>query len=155
MQSTAFSLDWLPSMDERRLTIRGRYDRISDVRDFITEAAQAAGLNDQAQHHCQIAVDEACTNIIEHGYGGEDRGEIEIRCSSPNSETLVIELRDQAHPFDPTDIPEADATLSLDERAIGGGWGIYFMSKMMDEIGFKREGETNILRLTKYQADSE
>ena len=72
-------------MDERQLTIRGRYDRISDVRDFVTEAAQVAGLSARAQHHCQIAVDEACTNIIEHGYGGEDRGEIKIRCSSPKS----------------------------------------------------------------------
>ena len=154
MQSTAFSLDWLLSMDERQLTIRGRYDRISDVRDFITEAAQVAGLNAQAQHHCQIAVDEACTTIIEHGYGGEDGGEIEIRCSFPkakrSSSSCAIRPAPSTQPISQKLMQPSHST-----NVVLVGWGIYFMSKMMDEIGFKRENETNVLRLTKFQATSE
>jgi serine/threonine-protein kinase RsbW len=56
----------------RRLTVRGRYDCIPGITSFVGEAASAAGLNDDEAFHCRMAVDEACTNIIEHAYGGED-----------------------------------------------------------------------------------
>ena len=137
-------------MAERRLTIPGRYDRISEVRELVQAAAQAAGLDDQAQHYCQVAVDEACTNIIEHGYEGEDRGEIDVRCSWVAPGSLVIELRDTAQPFDPDSIPTPDPKLSLDLRS-EGGWGVYFIARMMDSVEYRREEEVNILRMTKMQ----
>ncbi len=57
------------TVGERQLRITGVLDQVSAACDFVVEQARAAGLDERAVHHCYLAVDEACTNIVEHGYG--------------------------------------------------------------------------------------
>ena len=46
----------------------GRLDEIARARDFVAAVARNVGLSEKSVHHCALAVDETCTNIIEHGY---------------------------------------------------------------------------------------
>src|SRR5687768_10981797 len=103
----------------RTLTVRGRYDCIPSITSFVGEAADAAGLTDDDAFHCRMAVDEACTNIIEHAYGGEDQGAIEITCTI-NRGTCSIQIVDHGHPFNPDLVPEPKFGGSLDEIRPGG-----------------------------------
>ena len=135
-------------MSESRLIVPARYDRIKQICTFVVEAAEIAALDESAVFHCQIAVDEACTNNIEHGYEGEDKGQIEVVCR-PGAGVLSIELRDQAEPFDVSQVPEPQLNnLSIEETAVGG-LGIYFMKKMMDEVSFVHQNGANSLLLVK------
>jgi serine/threonine-protein kinase RsbW len=134
-------------MSESRLIVPARYDRIKQICTFVVEAAEIAGLDESAVFHCQIAVDEACTNIIEHGYEGEDKGQIEVVCQSDPG-ALTIELRDQAKPFDASQVPDPKLNLSIEDTAIGG-LGVYFMKKMMDEVSFTHTKGTNSLVMVK------
>ena len=134
-------------MSESRLIVPARYDRIKQICTFVVEAAEIAGLDESAVFHCQIAVDEACTNIIEHGYEGEDKGQIEVVCQSDPG-ALTIELRDQAKPFDASQVAEPKLNLSIEDTAIGG-LGVYFMKKMMDEVSFTNKDGTNSLMMVK------
>ena len=61
---------------------------------------------------------------------------------------MLFTISDSGIPFDPTQQPEADVSLSVDEREIGG-LGIYLVRQLMDRIVYKREDEKNILTLTK------
>ena len=54
----------------------GRYASLAEIGEFIGLAAQAAGFDSKDVYAIKLAVDEACTNIIEHGYGGEGIGKI-------------------------------------------------------------------------------
>lgn len=137
-------------MSESRLIVPARYDRIKQICSFVVDAANVAGLDESSTFQCQIAVDEACTNIIEHGYEGEDKGRIEVICNT-NPGVLKIELLDQAPPFDPNKVPEPDLGAPLEDMKIGG-LGIYFMKKMMDDVSFSRENGTNRLGLLKRSA---
>jgi anti-sigma regulatory factor (Ser/Thr protein kinase) len=134
-------------MSESRLIVPARYDRIKQICSFVVDAANVAGLDESSTFQCQIAVDEACTNIIEHGYEGEDRGRIEVICNT-NPGVLKIELLDQAPPFDPETVPEPELGAPLEDMKIGG-LGIYFMKKMMDDVSFSRENGMNRLALLK------
>lgn len=136
----------------RTLTVPGRYDRLEQVCQFVAEAAKLAGLDAGESSHCQLAVDEACTNIIEHGYGGEDRGEIWLSCS-PAPGALTITIRDHARPFDPESVPAPDLNSSLDEMRIGG-LGLFFMRQVMDAVEFSRAGDGNQLLLIKRHGPS-
>jgi len=129
------------------LTIPGRYDRLEQIAKFIEQAGQAAGLDEVAVCRCQLAVDEACTNIIEHGYEGEDRGEIELVCS-PGEGELVITISDQAQKCNPDAVPEPTLNASLEEMQIGG-LGLYFMRQVMDKVDHYYEDGTNRLVLVK------
>ena len=85
----------------------------------------------------QLAVDEACSNIVEHAYGGEGRGDIECTCRV-NDEGLTVILQDCGRPFDPSLVPEPNASPNLDdETCTGGGLGLYFMRQLMDEVRFE------------------
>lgn len=134
-------------MSESRMAVPARYDRIKQVCSFVVDAAETAGLDESAIFHCQIAVDEACTNIIEHGYKGEDKGQIEVICRV-NPGEIQIELIDRAPPFDVTQVPDPQLHRSVEEAAVGG-LGIYFMKKMMDEVSFEHTNGTNRLVLVK------
>lgn len=132
---------------KRRLSVPGRYDRLEQICEFVTDAARAAGLDETAINRCQLAVDEACTNIIEHGYEGEDRGEIEVICQ-PRPGELKITIHDHAPPFDPTAVPDPKLDANLEELGIGG-LGLYFMRQVMDAVEFRYENHGNTLVLIK------
>lgn len=137
-------------MSESRIVIPARYDRIKQACTFVVDAAQVAGLDESAVFHCQIAVDEACTNIIEHGYAGEDRGQIEVICRVESGK-LEIELLDQAPSFDVTQVPDPELSKSIEDTSVGG-LGIYFIKRMMDEVGYDHHNGTNCLTMVKRKA---
>jgi serine/threonine-protein kinase RsbW len=96
----------------------------------------------------QLAVEEAITNAIVHGYhetGTE--GEISIRCQATKG-IVEIQIEDTAPPFDPLSLPEPDLTSDIDERQIGG-LGIFLIRQVMDEIVYRYEKNKNILVLVK------
>ena len=120
------------------------------ISDFVLEQAQRIGFNEKATYAIQLAVDEACSNIIEHAYGGEGIGEIDLTCNLSDDQLEII-LKDSGKPFDPEDIPDLDATLPIDEVGERGA-GVYLMHKLMDEVQFnfsKGTGTTLIMRKKK------
>lgn len=132
----------------RSLTVPGRYDQLEAVCQFVTTAAELAELSEKEVAHCQLAVDEACTNVIEHGYGGENLGNIEVHCEAVPG-VLTITIHDSARPFDPAHAPAPNvAPTSLDDLRIGG-LGLHFIRQVMDEVQFSYENGGNTLKLVK------
>lgn len=132
---------------ERHLSVPGRFDRLEQVGHLVADAAKEAGFDEADVNRCQLAVDEACTNIIEHGYGGEDRGKIEIACESQRGE-LTITIWDQAKRFDPNAAPPPKLGANIENLGIGG-LGLYFMRQVMDRVEFSYENGGNKLVLVK------
>jgi serine/threonine-protein kinase RsbW len=132
---------------EYRLKVPGRFDRLEQISKFVEQAGLEAGLDDTAICRCQLAVDEACTNIIEHAYEGEGRGNIEILCDSSPGE-LTITIEDQGKPFDPDSVPQPKLHTNLDDMQVGG-LGLYFMRQVMDAVEFSYDRGSNKLVLVK------
>jgi anti-sigma regulatory factor (Ser/Thr protein kinase) len=132
----------------RTAVFPGQYDRLGEIVDFVTAAAEAAGFETRDVQAVQLAVDEACSNIIEHAYGGERRGDIECTCCI-DGDTLVTTLSDRGAPFDLDAVPEPNLDAALEERS-EGGLGVFIMRRLMDEIHHVfSPGEGNILTLIK------
>lgn len=108
------------------------------IADFVKKAVQKANLDAQDIFAVQMAVDEACTNVIEHAYAGEP-GDIYLTCEAKPGE-CIITIRDNGRPFNPEAIPPPDLDSNLEERHIGG-LGLYFMRKLMDEVHFSFDPE--------------
>ena len=104
---------------------------LSVIRCFVQEAATALQADLTVIPDVVLAVNEAATNIIVHGYGGRP-GSIEIKVGR-EGDSLVIRLRDQAPPFDPNDVPPPDLNLPLEERPFGG-MGVYLTRQIMDQV---------------------
>lgn len=127
-----------------------KYETLDAMRVFVRQAAEDAGMEDGDSYKVQLAVDEACTNIIEHGCKGACDEEIEITCTT-SEDALMIMIRDHGQPFDPTCVPDPDVHTDLRSRQVGG-LGIYLMRQMMDEVRYETLGESgNVLTLVKHR----
>jgi serine/threonine-protein kinase RsbW len=132
----------------------GRFDSLTKIVDFVTGAARQAGLGARAVQAVQLAADEAASNIIEHAYGGEGRGQIECTCCV-ESDRLTMTLADQGAPFDPCCVPEPDLGADLESR-VEGGLGVYIMRRLMDEIHHEFRPESgNVLTMVKRREGAE
>jgi len=113
------------------LHIEAKVKNLAEIRCFVQETASALGLDPVMIPNVVLAVDEAVSNIIAHGYRGQE-GPVEIEVSREGN-ALVIRVRDEAPPFDCTIVPSPDVTLPLEQR-IPGGLGIYLIRQIMDEM---------------------
>jgi serine/threonine-protein kinase RsbW len=133
-------------------TYPANYKNLAIISQFIIDQAEGAGFSANDVYAIQTAVDEACSNIIDHAYGGENRGEISITVKA-FSNMLKITLVDSGISFTPEDIPDPDITSPLEIRK-ERGLGIFFMRKLMDKVLFDfSQPEGNTLTLVKYKGD--
>jgi len=120
------------------------------MRQFAAQAAKDASMDDTEVYAVELAVDEACSNIIEHAYGSDKGGEIECTCIAANN-CLTIILRDHGKPFDPSGGTEPDLVSGIEQRPLGG-LGVYLMCQFMDEVRFEALGEAgNLLIMVKHK----
>lgn len=134
-------------------TFSARYESLAAIGEFIAAAAEQAGFNECTAYQVQLAIDEACSNIIEHAYGGEGSGVIECSYHIRDDELVVI-LRDTGEPFEPETVPEPNLSPNIEERT-GGGLGLYLIRRIMDEVSFDFQSERgNVLTLTKRKRDT-
>ena len=94
-----------------------------------------------------LALEEHLTNVMNYAYEDTREHEIVVRLETSASD-LVIEVEDDGKPFDPTQSPEVDTSLPLDEKPIGG-LGIHLIRRCMDQVGYKRQASRNVLRMVK------
>lgn len=120
---------------------------IETVRAFVKDHAAAGGFADEHVYTLQLAVVEAVTNVIVHGYEGELGHPIWLEAHL-DSEALTFIIRDMGREFDLRSHPDPDLRRHVAER-IKGGLGVYLMRKLMDELDLRREGPYNVLRMRK------
>lgn len=121
------------------LTVPGDVANLRIIADFITQAVREANLEEHDVFAVQMAVDEACTNVIEHAYACAP-GDIHLTCQVKPGE-CVITICDHGRPFDPETVPPPDLDSDLEDRRIGG-LGLYFMRELMDEVHFSFDPDT-------------
>ena len=119
------------------LRVSANLKQLAVIRHFVREKLSEFGVGAQITADVILAVDEAATNIVQHGYEGSD-GSIEIEIYR-DSDSLVIRLRDNAIQFDPTKLPTPDLNLPLERRPLGK-MGVYLMNELMDEVRYHALG---------------
>lgn len=135
------------------LTVPAVLDSLAPISDFITAATARVGLDEHAAWQVQLAVDEAATNVIQHGYPEGTPGDIDLAWRV-EGEQLIVTLRDRGKHFNPGAVPAPDITSPLEERQ-SGGLGLFLMSQLMDTVAFEFDGQQgNLLTMTKQLAVS-
>ena len=99
--------------------------------EFVARACAEARVGEEAAFAVRLGVEEAFTNIMEHGYRGKG-GPVAVAIEADAHGVRVV-LRDEAIAFDPVDAPAADLDAALEEREPGGlGW--HLVRQVMDEV---------------------
>jgi serine/threonine-protein kinase RsbW len=116
------------------LCIAARLESLADIRRFVRDRATVLDVDPATIADLVLAVDEAATNVITHGYQGQE-GIVEIEVRREGN-AVIAQVRDEAKPFDPTAAPPPDLTLPPEERAMEG-MGIYMMRRNTDEMSHR------------------
>lgn len=124
-------------------------DKLYEMLNFVREFAEKTGFEHGHITKIELALEEALVNIISYGYPDEV-GIIEIYCSTPHKIGIQVIIKDNGIPYNPLAKSNKYKKLSSLEDHTIGGYGIYFILKIMDEVDYKREDNCNILRMVKY-----
>ena len=122
------------------ITRAAELESLPVFRGFIADACrQHPGVDAQTVYDLQLAVDEACTNIITHGYA--DMNPVSIILSLDlEPDRVVMTLTDFGHAFEPSATPAPDPGAALEERPTGG-FGLYFIYQTMDSVDYRTADE--------------
>jgi anti-sigma regulatory factor (Ser/Thr protein kinase) len=127
-----------------RLLSEPRY--LCAVRATVETLARQLGLGDEQAGRVVMAVDEAITNVIRHGYRGEPGRPIWLRVKPLNDDGrrgLQIVIEDDCEQVDPSGIQGRP----LDEVR-PGGLGVHIIREAMDEVRFDRRPGGRGMRVT-------
>ena len=115
---------------EDKLIIQSQIDAIAGVRHWAVQHARQAGFDSEAIFGIELAVGEALTNIIRHAYRGQAGHEIHLSLTIDETR-LHLTILDFGHKFDPADHPPPNLEIPSE-----GGYGVYLIEKVMDEVTY-------------------
>ena len=105
------------------------------------------GIAEQEMFGLVLALEECCSNVVNHAFQRDHRQTFRVAIEYANGE-MHIELRDRGPGFNPTCATVPIPHTSDEERA-PGGWGLELVRRHVDGIRYQRDGDENVLRLTK------
>ena len=121
----------------------------------MAELAGKIGFPDDEVAKIEMAVDEACSNVVKHAYARDKQWcwshDPEIRLEIRTEDgRLVIEINDHGQRFDFAGYQPVTIQSRINDMKTGG-YGIFIMRHFMDEVQYSSSDQTgNTLRLVKY-----
>ena len=132
---------------EKSIILANDISEITRLYEFIEEIGNDFSLSPDIVFNLNLVLEEAVVNVINYAYPKEEHQYIYLSASMKDG-SIVLVLTDTGKEFDPTAAPEADITLSADERQIGG-LGIFLIRQIMNEVKYERIEGKNVLTLEK------
>jgi serine/threonine-protein kinase RsbW len=133
---------------------RGSY--LAQIRAAVADRARRCGFDEHQTAQIEVAVGEACSNIVQHAYAMNQQRSRQNRdprirlVIHHEPDCLVMELTDYGQRFDFANYRPTDIDRSLREME-NGGYGVAIIRQFMDEVQYSshhRDGNT--LRMVKY-----
>ena len=122
------------------LEIPSAPEYVSIVRRAVEGIAQRMHFQQTKIDDLKVAVGEACTNAIKYGCPKDDEHNVEIKCVV-EIDGLSIEIRNNVADCTAPTVPlEPDVTKV-------GGLGMYLMRQLMDEVDFRWENHTAVVKM--------
>lgn len=130
------------------LQVPSSTENLALIREFVTSVGRQAKLDEPEINKLELAVDEACANVIEHAYGNDLTKEVLVRATF-DEDALRISVIDTGSGFDPRSIKQETLDQLIHERQ-SGGLGLRLIKNLMDEVNYEIvPGEKNELHMTK------
>ena len=129
------------------MTFDNDIKQIPMLEGFMNEIEEATGIDPSLTMSLNLALEEAVTNVMMYAYPKGQHGNVNLKAILKDG-SIEFVLWDKGVPFDPTAAPEADTTLGVEERAIGG-LGIHLVRNIMDSVSYENKNGMNILTMIK------
>lgn len=132
---------------EKYIILANDLSEISRLNGFIEEIGEEFSLTPDVVFNLNLVLEEAVVNVINYAYPKEEHESIYLSAKIQDG-SIIFVLSDTGKEFDPTLVPDADITLSAEDRQIGG-LGIFLIRQIMNEVKYERIDGKNVLTLEK------
>ena len=132
---------------EKQLILQNDISEIPRLATFLDEIADELSLPMDLVFNLNLVLEEAVSNVIMYAYPKDVTNDILLTARADGS-SLIFTLTDSGEEFDPTQVPDADVTLSAEDRQIGG-LGIFLIRNIMNKVEYQRIEGKNVFTLTK------
>ena len=129
----------------QRLTLVNDLRQVSLLTGFVDRVRKENNLAPALAARINLALEEAVCNVIMYAYPEGTAGNMDLEAVREGNR-LRFTLTDRGKAFDPTAVPEANLSASLEDRPIGG-LGIHLVRSIMDSIRYERRDGKNVLTL--------
>lgn len=129
------------------ITLDATVANIERVTTFVNDLLEQHNCSMKAQMQIAVAIDEIFCNISSYAYG-DAGGLATVSVSFTDAPAAVICFSDEGIPYNPLEKEDPDTSLSAEQRQIGG-LGIFMVKNLMDDMTYRRDGNKNILTITK------
>jgi serine/threonine-protein kinase RsbW len=130
------------------LTRAAELEALPAFRDLIDAACQQhPNIGPPTCYDLKLAVEEACSNVIIHGYAGMNPGSIMLALEI-SDEQVDVTITDFGHPFEPYEPKPPDLEASL-QHGLSGGFGLFLIYQLMDRIDYETAEDGNHLSFVK------
>ena len=132
-----------------RMTRAAELEVLTAFRELIDRACaeqdceENPSIDQQTCYDLKLAVEEACMNVITHGYSGMNAGSIMLELQFDPGQVLVT-ITDFGHPFEPYEpaAPDLDAD---GEDGLTHGFGLHLIYQTMDQNSYSTAQDGNHL----------
>jgi len=132
---------------ERKIELQATLNNYEHFITFIESQLTDVQIMDSDKRKVLTACEELIVNIVNYAYPN-NKGNLEIIFKKKSQDVTIIFI-DSGMKFNPLAKPDADTTLSVEEREIGG-LGIFMVKKLMDDISYVYKENKNHLTVTKH-----
>jgi serine/threonine-protein kinase RsbW len=131
-----------------KLQVPSSTENLALIREFVTTVGKQARMSDDDVSKLELAVDEACANVIEHAYGHDITKEVDVRAVFDEDE-VRISVIDSGLGFDPAKVDEETVEQLVAKRK-SGGLGFRLIKSLMDDVSYEIvPGQKNELHMKK------
>jgi serine/threonine-protein kinase RsbW len=120
---------------------------LGEIFDFIDQFSASQPISDSVLFSVKFVIEEVFTNMVKYSIS-DTQSDIMIFIDKSGNQ-LIIRLTDYGvNKFDITQAQDADITLPLGDRKVGG-LGIHLVRRMVDSINYEYNNRQSIITLTK------
>src|SRR4030042_4282433 len=128
------------------IKVRSDPKYLSLVRSVTAKVGEVDGLSESTTEDIKLAVDEACSNVIKHAYGGDTHKNILVKYRMTKKGFEVL-IEDNGVKVQPESIEGRDL-----EDIRPGGLGVHLIKRAFDFCQFdQRKRRGNRLRLVSFK----
>ena len=132
---------------KKELTFKNEQQELNRVAEFMEGLCDELELDMHIAMKLQLAIEEMVTNVIFYAYPEGVSADITLTAETDGTELTFI-LSDSGKPFDPTAKDDPDLDVDPMDRE-QGGMGILIVKNIMNEVSYRRLGDTNQLTMKK------
>jgi anti-sigma regulatory factor (Ser/Thr protein kinase) len=129
------------------LILKNDVAELDRVLNLVTDLCGRHAISADTEYDLKLALDEVVSNVARHAYPAGENHEFTLDVTV-NGEEFVAKVEDDGVAFDPTNHPEPNLDVPLEERQ-EGGLGIFLVRQIMNSVDYQRVDGKNIMTLRK------